>query len=167
MMNALVAFEENDEVRPEEAAKSVSAHNDVLAWMPIGRADWHIYSPRMLLQELQDGAFALELSQPDTQKTVVASSNCLFRTSRSTQAECAGSPLLRAPPQGTERCGRWPVCPYGLLRDQIKSHVPWSASVARASTVTGNEGSPGSRTGRRSGKNSTVRQYRFEHPVAA
>lgn len=60
-IGALVAFEENDEVRLEEAAKSVSARNDVLAWMPIGRAGWHSSSARVLLQELQDEAFALEL----------------------------------------------------------------------------------------------------------
>lgn len=60
-MGALVAFEENDEARLEEAAKSVSARNDVLAWMPIGRAGWRSSSARVLLQELQDEAFALEL----------------------------------------------------------------------------------------------------------
>jgi len=61
MMGALAAFEENDEARLEEAAKSTSAGNNMLAWMPIGRSGWHTSSARALLQELQDDAFALEL----------------------------------------------------------------------------------------------------------
>ncbi|RCV90040.1 SIR2 family protein [Billgrantia montanilacus] len=60
-LGSLASFEDHDETQLEEAAKSTAAHNGVLAWMPIGRVGWHRQSAQILLQELQNEAFIVEL----------------------------------------------------------------------------------------------------------
>lgn len=61
MLGSLAAFDENDEAQLEQAATAAAARNDVLAWMPMGRAGWHSSSAKLLQQELEDDAFILEL----------------------------------------------------------------------------------------------------------
>lgn len=61
LMGSLAAFHENDEAQLETAVKASAARNDVLAWMPVGRAGWHSTGARTLLQELEDESRIVEL----------------------------------------------------------------------------------------------------------
>lgn len=61
LMGSLAAFHENDEAQLEKAIEASAARNDVLAWMPVGRAGWHSSGARTLLQELEDESRIVEL----------------------------------------------------------------------------------------------------------
>lgn len=61
LMGSLAAFHENDEAQLETAVEASAARNDVIAWMPVGRAGWHSTGARMLLQELEDESRIVEL----------------------------------------------------------------------------------------------------------
>ena len=61
LMGSLAAFQENDEAQLEISAQATTARNDVLAWMPVGRAGWHSTGARKLLQELENESHILEL----------------------------------------------------------------------------------------------------------
>ncbi|MBB5189637.1 hypothetical protein HNQ50_000347 [Silvimonas terrae] len=62
MMGSLAHFEMNSEAALEEAARSNMPGSGLpLAWMPMGRAGWRSDGGHMLMQELQQEAFALEL----------------------------------------------------------------------------------------------------------
>jgi hypothetical protein len=61
MMGSLAAFHENDEAQLEKAVEASAIRNDVLAWMPVGRAGWHSAGARTLLQELEDDSRITEL----------------------------------------------------------------------------------------------------------
>lgn len=54
LMGSLAAFHENDEAQLEKAVEASATRNDVLAWMPVGRAGWRSAGARTLLQELED-----------------------------------------------------------------------------------------------------------------
>jgi hypothetical protein len=59
LLGALACFDEHDEARLEKSAAANEFQQ--FAWMPIGRAGWHSSSARILLQELESDARALEL----------------------------------------------------------------------------------------------------------
>lgn len=61
LMGSLAAFHENDEAQLEKAVEASAVRNDVLAWMPVGRAGWHSAGARTLLQELEDESRIAEL----------------------------------------------------------------------------------------------------------
>ena len=61
LMGSLAAFHENDEAQLETRVEASAARNDVLAWMPVGRAGWHSTGARTLLQELEDESRIVDL----------------------------------------------------------------------------------------------------------
>lgn len=61
LMGSLAAFHENDEAELETRVQASATRNDVLAWMPIGRAGWHSTAARTLLQELEDESRIVDL----------------------------------------------------------------------------------------------------------
>lgn len=61
LMGSLAAFHEHDEAQLETRVQASAARNEVLAWMPVGRAGWHSTGARTLLQELEDESRIVEL----------------------------------------------------------------------------------------------------------